>query len=482
MNPDRCPTVAVVGAGCAGTLTAVQLLRRGAGRLRVVLIDRTGTFGPGVAYSTDDERHLLNVVAERMSAFPDEPGHFAAWVRGTGRPAPRGAFLPRALYGEYLQALLDEAERAGAAAGRSLVRIHGEAVDVEPSSPGGRSWVVLADRWRIAADHVVLALGSLRGAPPVALPDDPRVVADPWAPGALHDLPPGAVTLLVGSGLTAVDVALSHCARDPRARTIAVSRGGCLPFDQLPGVREPVPATAPPPPAPATVASLERWMRLHVSRTRRAGHDWRDALDGIRPQAARLWQSLPPEEQRRFVHEHARAWELRRHRMAPEIAEQVRALLRSGRLLVRAGRIVAVRALDETLEVLVASGAARDGGAPPSRDATLPSDAFPAARAAEPELRTLRVQRVVLCAGPGGDVHSADSPLVQALLARGLAAPDALALGMRATADGALVGADGGVRPSLHLLGPLRRGELWETTAVGEIRQQAQRIAAAIAG
>ena len=219
----------------------------------------------------------------------------------------------------------------------------------------------------------MLALGALAPTPPVVLPDDPRVVADPWAEGAGARAAPAATTLLVGSGLTAVDVALSACAGGERARVVAISRGGCLPFDHLPGLREPAPAPALPG-APATVAWPSAWLRRHVRDAAAAGHDWRDAIDGLRPLVPRLWRMLPLDERRRFVDERARAWELRRHRMAPEVAADVRALLAGGRLIVRAGRVVGVRARAETVEVLVAAGG---------------------------ELRTLRADRVVVCAGPG---------------------------------------------------------------------------------
>lgn len=444
-------TVVIVGAGCAGTLTAVNLLRTARRPLRVVLVERSGTFGPGVAYSTRDERHRLNVVAERMSAFGDEPGHFSEWVTRTLGQQEPGAYMARTHFGAYLRELLVEAERT-AAPERQLERMVGEVVDVEPTAIG--SDVVFADGRRIGADHVVLALGPLPAALPVALPDDPRVVADPWAPGALADAPADGTSLVVGSGLTGVDVALSLSATGERSRVIAVSRGGCLPFEQLPGLRTAAPAPEPPQ-APASVETLERWIGGHVRSMRRAGHDWRDAIDGVRPHISHLWQSLPVTERRRFLRERARAWELRRHRMAPETARQVRRLLDGGRLLVRAGNVVAVRALPRTVEVLVSS---------------------------EPEeLRTLRVDRVVMCTGPGMDVRRTPSPLLRALLARGIASPDPVELGLRATPAGALLTDDGTPQPRLHVLGPLRRGELWETTAVPEIRGQAAAIARAIA-
>lgn len=453
------PTVVVVGAGFAGTLTAAGLLRAASSPLRVLLVERSGQFGPGVAYSTEDRCHLLNVVAERMSAFPDEPCHFVDWARDTLGDVDPGSYLPRALFGEYVRSILDDAERS-APARCSLERVRGEVVDVAPGAT-----VRLSDGRAIAADQVVLALGPLDGAPPVALPDDPRVISNPWEPGALRGGDPDGTTLLIGSGLTAVDVALSVCGEGSRGRVVAISRGGCLPFEQLPGLRQPVPAPRLPS-EPATVDQLERWFRLHVGRARRAGHDWRDVIDGVRPHVTRLWQTLPLDQRRRYVRERSRAWELRRHRMAPEIAERMRALLTEGRLLVRAGRIVAVRALPRTVEVLV--GDTSRAGA--ERDGTRPED-----------LRTLRMDRVVLCAGPGGDVERSEAPLVRSLLDRGLATPDELGMGLQATPAGELLAADGDPQSWLHVLGPLRRGELWETTAVGEIRAQAQTVARAVA-
>ncbi len=454
------PTVAIVGAGAAGTLTAVNLLRRSADPLRVVLIERSGSFGPGVAYSTSDEQHLLNVPAERMSAFADEPDHLVRWLAARG-PFEPGTYPTRRSFGRYLRAVLDEAEAIGAAAtpARRLERVAGEVLDVEVGDPGSPLRLLLADGRRIACDQLVLATGPLPSVAPIELPDDPRVVTDPWAPGAIASGAAGEVSLVIGTGLTAVDAALSLCGSGDRGRVVALSRGGVLPCAQLPGLRP----TAPPPPletAPTTVAGVERWLTLHIARMRRRGYDWRDAIDGLRPQYHALWRRLGAEEQRTFVRTKVRAWERRRHRMAPEVAAQIAALRDGGRLLIRAGTLVDVRP--------EATGVAVTIGPAPGRD-----DAP----------RTLRGDRVVVCTGAGTDVRraAAAAPLLGALLRRGLVAPDLHGLGLRATAAGALLGADGHADGRLHVLGPLRRGELWETTAIREIRAQAQEVAAAIA-
>src|SRR5882757_6529297 len=126
------PRVVVVGGGAAGTITAVHLMRAARGRLEVILLDRDGKFGPGLAYGTDDPLHLLNVPAERMGAVAGRPDHFLAWLGGRGSQTAGAEFLPRGLYGRYLAELLDEA--AAAVPRVQLHRRRGEVVSL--AEPG----------------------------------------------------------------------------------------------------------------------------------------------------------------------------------------------------------------------------------------------------------------------------------------------------------------------------------------------------------
>src|SRR5689334_25025588 len=97
-------SVAIVGGGFSGTILAAQLARRG---IESILIEGSGRAGKGVAYSTTEPAHLLNVRAEGMSALAGDPGHFARRFEAEGGE-PRG-FAQRRLFGRYLGELLDEA-------------------------------------------------------------------------------------------------------------------------------------------------------------------------------------------------------------------------------------------------------------------------------------------------------------------------------------------------------------------------------------
>jgi len=136
----RPSTVAVIGAGASGVLTAAQLLRQaggGTGPLGVALVGPTPEPGRGAAYGTTHPTHLLNVRVERMSAFPDDPDHLFRWGEARGLPLRVGDFIPRRLYGAYLEDVLHEA--AGAARGAALVRLTGSVTAIE-DDPSGRGW------------------------------------------------------------------------------------------------------------------------------------------------------------------------------------------------------------------------------------------------------------------------------------------------------------------------------------------------------
>ncbi len=424
-------TVAVVGGGCSGVLVTREVMRRTGDD--VVMIE-PGEPGGGVAYGAARPWHLLNSRAGAMSADPDDPGHFVRWSG-----AAPDEFVPRATYGRYLRAVLDAAARPG-----RLERRADRVTGVRPGPAG--CTVTFESGGDLRADHVVLATGSPSGAAPGAVPpalrEHPAYVADPWRPGALDAVPADVPALLVGTGLTAVDVALTLTAGGRTAPVVAVSRRGLLPLSHT--------ATASPPRRP----DLDDCARLRdVIRAVRAAAgesgDWRAVVDGMRPHLDRLWGALTSAEQEAFLRHLARPWECHRHRMPPAVADRIAALRRDGRFVVRAGGVREVRADGARLVVTSADGTASYGA-------------------------------VINCAGPGRLPGSAD-PLTARLLGVGLARVGPHGLGLDVDPAGRLVAADGLPHERLWLVGPLRRGALWETTAMPEIRAQAVRLAADLA-
>ena len=449
--------VAVIGGGVSGALTAIHLLWRCRPEDRVYLVERGDRLGPGVAYSTTDPLHLLNVRADNMSAFVDEPDHFARWLgrlpeaerAEAGRKTLAGLFVRREVYGRYVQELLRDAiDRQGGA--QNLYIVNDSATALRRRPDGGLLLETALGRAH-EVDAAVLAVGNF----PPARARMPRYVDDPWAPGALDGVEAGGrPVLLLGTGLTAVDVTLALLDRGLRAPVYALSRRGLLPQAHAPstpwaGLRLDAEDRR-------SVATLCRGVRREVRRAAAAGVDWRCVVDALRPHVQLLWQELAPPARQRFLRHLRPWWEVHRHRTAPPVAEAVAAACAAGTLRVVAGQVGSIEPEADGLRV---AWRPRGGGV-----------------GGDGETR-LGVQRVVDCRGPGADYARLPDPLIRQLLADGLARPDPCRLGLEATQQGSLVGAEGRPTPCLFGVGPVTRGTFWEITSVPDIRAQAEQVA-----
>lgn len=432
--------VAVVGGGASGVLTAFQLLRSSDGALGVTVHEATGVLGRGIAYGTSDPRHLLNVRARHMSAYADVPSDLLDWARRAGRdPDPLG-FLPRMEFAAYLQDTLADV------ADHRLTISAGRVDDIERVGDG---FVLRTGDRTTTADSVVLAYGNQRPHELPALAGLPGYLGDPWDLAALRALPGDATVVIVGTGLTAIDTAITLLADEPGRRAVMVSRHGLLPHAHI--EQQSTAWVSDVPEGALTADRVAAFVRGQVEAARAHGVDWRNVVDGLRPQTQSVWQRLGLEERRRFLTTYARDWEVRRHRMAPEVADRIRGYRRDGRLTLVGGGVGAVDTVGGLAELVL----------PDLRDRVL-ADA------------------VVNCTGPDPDISHSDDPLLRALQRRGLVAPDPLRLGLDATPEGAVLGADGLVVPGLYAVGPPRKGILWESTAIPEIRTQAAEVARAV--
>ena len=443
--------IAIIGAGFTGSVLAAHLLRNAEEPTIVHLIERAETVGAGLAYSTPNAAHVLNVRAYNMSAYPDDPRHFLRWLwaqdDGEAVPPSGHAFVSRARYGAYVRDVLREA-RAAAAAHVALNTIQAEAVDVAADERGVR--LRLGTGASVAADAAVLCVGHFPPSPPpVPAPEvfaSDRFVATPWDWPALAAIDPDAPVLILGTGLTMVDVVLSLENQGHRGPIVALSRRGLLPTPHV--ETRPFKSFVHPQVMPRTVLDVLIALKADVRRAREEGLDWRAAFDALRPYHPLIWKHLPLEERRRFLR-HARPyWEVHRHRTAPEVAARIEALKANGRLAVRAGRLRDLRLTPDGVEATVK------------------------ARGTDGERWTRTVGAIINATGTECDYGRIRHPLMRALLQRGLARPDPLRLGLDVTEDGALIGEDGVASDRIFALGPVSRAPFWEMTAVPELRSQ----------
>jgi len=430
MTSDRRVPVAIIGGGFSGTILAAQLARRG---IATVLIDGSGRMGRGVAYSTTEPAHLLNVRAEGMSAWAGEPDHFANRFEGEG--GDKRGFAERRMFGRYVGDILDEA----VVSGKTEV-VHKAAVR---ASRVANQWRIELDGGEtIEAEAIALAVGNQEPEPLSAFGSaGRRFIRNPWASdarAAVHELVEGGGSaLLVGTGLTMVDLVLSLEAAGHRGKIIALSRRGLIPrghadFDPAPVERAELPE--------GDVLGLWRWLRK-----RGAEVGWRAAIDSLRPHTQALWQSLDGQAQRRFLR-HARPWwDVHRHRIAPEVARTLAQLIGEGRLEIVAGRVITARDNGELLEVDYRRRATR-------------------------QPQTIEVAFAFNCTGPLHSVARTRDPLLRSLFESGQVRPDHLGIGLN-------VDERSRAGERAWALGPLTKGRFWEIIAVPDIREQAAVVA-----
>ncbi len=458
-KPSAPQRVVIVGGGLSGTLVAVHLLRQAPSGMIITLVERQPPIGRGVAYATHACVHLLNVPAGRMSAFPDQPDHFLEWVRErlgrAGFPKTVGAedFLPRCLYGDYLGYVLTEERQQADPTVSFTVRV-GEVVDIDELPAGGAARVFFSDDTTLVADQVVLALGNLPGEYPVRsgrrVFRGRRYVHVPWSPGVIDGIDADAEVLIAGQGLTAIDIVIQLAERGHRGRITCLSRRGLRPLPHRSGPDYPDFLAREP--APGTVRALVARVRAEVRRAAESGLDWRGVINALRPHSARLWAALDWEERARFLRHVRPYWEVHRHRIAPEVAARLQALVDAGRLEYLAGRFQHLEETDTGLRVVWRPrGAERD--------------------------EERHAAKLVNCTGPRTDYSKYQHPLFVNLLARGLLDHDPLALGVAATPEGRVKRYRGGVIPWLHTLGAPLRGVLWECGSAAEIRAHARSVA-----
>lgn len=424
--------VTIIGGGFSGAMLAARLAEGG---IASTLIDRGGDFGLGVAYSTPFDGHLLNVRSNRMTAIEGRPDDFVNWLADhhPDYASPEG-FAPRRLYGLYVR---DRLESVDAARPGLISRIIGEATTIDGTS------VRLADGRSIEGDAVVLATGNPTPKAASSGELEGRVIGDPWAPGALDRIGAEDDVIVVGTGLTMVDIVLWLEARGWRGVARTLSRRGLTPrgHEALPD--------APVGPTDALLkASPSR--RLREARRLSGDSGWRGVMEGLRPITAGLWQAADTPTRARLVRHLRPWWDVHRHRIADSIAAALAALQAAGRMTVTAGR---VSRIEQDANGVSLSFRPRSGPAQPP----------------------LTAHWLIDCTGPGHD--PAKDPLTGPLLASGRARLDELKLGLDLDAQGRVLDADGAVDARLLVLGPPARAAFWETIAVPDIRKRIEDMA-----
>jgi uncharacterized NAD(P)/FAD-binding protein YdhS len=437
-------SIAIVGGGISGTLVVLNCIRQSQVPFEVIWFDKTNAFCKGFAYSTLQAGHLLNVRAANMSLFPDEAQHFVYWLASHYPAYTAGDFVPRKLFGEYVQHTWQTLKDTN-----PLVKVTLYAEEVNAVERAGQGFTVSANSVH-HCQQVVLALGNF-------LPAHPRsqdlefITAAGYFQNAFDpNLTAAAMqqkqVTIIGSGLTMIDTVISLESNGYKGHITVISPHAYLPQAHQEDALPPVNAFINPH-THYTLTALYAAVNTELKKARSLNLSQHSVIDGMRPHLQELWWRLSLEDKQQFLRHLRHKWGVARHRAPARSLAVIERLVNEQRLKVLKGRIFNVKTTANGFGLSY----------------------FDHKNAK----RTLDTGILVNCTGPESNPEKLDLPLIKQLLKDSLVAPDKLRYGLNAANDGT-------ISKNIYTLGPLLKGILWESTAVPEIRVQAQKLAAKI--
>ncbi|MET0154853.1 MAG: FAD/NAD(P)-binding protein [Rickettsiales bacterium] len=465
------PTVVIVGGGFSGVAVAAHVIRKTPPGTRLFVVEKSANLAKGVAYSTPEPFHLLNVPAKNMGLYEGESEHFLSWLASDAPswrdsdPAFRSlaidgdAFYPRKLYGVYLEQIWKRILAEAKAKGAEVTALRDEARDVEITE---RRTAIVSLRQGVLpeADRVVLAVGSVpvkalacaRGA--FLCPE--KYVDDMWAPPPeslmrqkdLSRFSERSRAVIAGSGLSMADAFLSLRAKGFKGHVTAISRHGLIPHPHR--AFAPYPRRFDPSHFPQDAVSLAHFVRREAEAAMARGADWRAVWDRFRPETNAVWERLPVKEKRRIAQRLLPFWNAHRHRIPSHVLDSILADKERGAFSIVAGTIYHI-------------GGKRDEKITVSYR-----------KKKEDAIETLRADCVVNCSGPEIDIAYSRNPFLLKLRDKKIINSGALRMGIELTKEGR---AKGRAPDIFHAVGAIAAGERLESTSVPDIRRQAAETA-----
>lgn len=452
--------VGIIGGGFTGTMTAVQLVHRATIPCEIILINEKETLNKGIAFNPYSGKHLLNVITAKMSAYPDQPDHFLDWVmakddfRTMDRTLIANAFLPRRLYGNYLCSIWEKTKKTAAAKQIKLTVVDSFVLDLEVSADAVS--LVLNNGLALNVDYCVIATGNQMPRNPgiknMDFYNSSNYFRNPWTADSVRGIHNHLPVLIIGNGLTMVDTVLGLSEQDFKGGIYSISPNG---FNILPHrhsglsyskLTEEITGDL-------SLFKLVKLVNKHIKTVRAYGVSAEPVIDSLRPRTQKIWQSLSDREKALFMARLRHLWGVARHRIPLHSHDKIQQLRIDGRLHINSGKIINMEEFDDCIKV----------------------EYFDRK---DHERKTIKVSRVINCTGPETDLMKLEQNFLKNCCLRGILKQDKFKLGIVTnTGSFQIIDADGQPHGNLFTIGSNLKGELWESTAVNELRTQAEKLA-----
>ncbi|KFC20340.1 FAD/NAD(P)-binding protein [Chryseobacterium sp. FH1] len=451
--------IGVVGGGFTGTMTAVQLIGKSSHPFEIIIINDKETLNKGTAYNPYSEKHLLNVTAGKMSAYPDNPQHFLNWVIkrdnfvGTDITLLENSFLPRLLYGEYLCSIWEDAKKLAETKRIKITLIHSLVTDLDVSEDA----VILSldDKSKLIVDDCILATGN-------HIPRNPAIknvnfyksnnyFQNPWKIESVIHVNSKLPVLIIGNGLTMVDTIFGLLEQGFDGEIYAISPNG---FNILPHrnnglkyskLNEELKDNM-------TIYELVKLVNKHIKSVRKYGLSAESVIDSLRIHTQKIWQTFSHLEKELFMSRLRHLWGVARHRIPLHSHDKIQQLRIDGKLHIKSGKIIDILESQDFITV----------------------EYFDKKKNEE---KTINISRVINCTGPESNLTNLENSFLKNCLSKRILTQDHLNLGIDADPESFQIkNGEGKPHDHLYTIGSNLKGVLWESTAVNELRDQAERL------
>jgi len=453
--------IGIIGAGFSGIFTAIQLIKQATSPIEITIISEKASFGRGIAYTPYSKKHLLNVITQKMSAFGDDPNHFLDWVmsqddfKEKDREVIANSFMPRYLYGEYMDHVRSQYISLASSKNIKYHELYDEVQDIEIEE--GQITLTLSNSQNhLIVNECVLASGNILPRNPNGISKSvlahPNYYQNPWEGNYVRNIDHTKPILIIGNGLTMVDSVLGLLEHGYQNQIISVSPNG---FNILPhrhnGLHYKKLAEEMP-----TNGKLYDYVKLifkHVRLVREHGVSAEPVIDSIRPFTQKIWKSLSESDKALFMSRFRHLWGVARHRIPLHIHDLIQKLRIQNRLEIISGKIVSVDVAKDEFAVTIFDK---------KRQRNL----------------TTTYGKIINCTGPETDISKLENGLLVNIFKKGYISQDPLCLGIRTNPDNfCILDRIGKEQAGFYTLGSNLKGELWESTAVNELRSQCERLA-----
>jgi uncharacterized NAD(P)/FAD-binding protein YdhS len=329
-SPDRSMPdydLLIIGGGFAACSALAGLAHSNVQKLRVAILvqrqsgtnDQQNELGCGLAYSHQDPAHLLNAAHWNMSLLDDDPDGFTRWLAARSGSGAMPDFAARASYGAFLSEQWIDCLKVLAARGVQVSIIPRNAQAIASIGPCGVTVVDVEGTSYSAAALLVCEGPSMLTQQDVR---HPNLISPLW-PGGLKSLKGASGhVVIIGTGLSGVDAAISALAESSVAKVTMLSRDGRLPLSHDVAARQ----------KQELLLQGGPFSVLQAIRAASATTKWQAVMNALRSQSNSLWRAWSVKERRAALRHLGGLWAAHRNRLPPDVLEQLQTERANGRL------------------------------------------------------------------------------------------------------------------------------------------------------